>query len=138
MSNLSQNQKSFTQLTRYGMPQFRAIRRPMHFAGEVTDVGVVVSDTLQATPGRLRQFYDQRLIEPIPETIPLPPPLGRPASEASIPSVVLEQQAMEAGEVEDNGVFADVVLGIDMPVEIEDIAPPVPVPVSQQRSRRNR
>lgn len=125
MSNLSHNQKSFTQLTRYGMPQFRAIRRPMEYAGESVEVGMPVTAALQATPGRLRQFYDQRRIEPIPETIP--------TSTGDIPAVVLEQQALQAGEVQ-TGVFADVVPGIEMPVDIEEVMQPVPL----QRSRRNR
>ncbi len=126
------NQLPFTQLTRFGMPQFRVIRRPIEFANELLEVGKPVSSELQNHGVRLRQYYDQRRIEAIPETIPQAPAKGRPASEAAIPDVVLEQQAMESTGI-DTGVFADVVPGIEMPVEIEEVRA---LPVPQRNNRR--
>lgn len=138
--------KPWVALTRYGMPQFMAIRRPFTYNGVTFPIGAVIPFHFAITPQRLRQFYQQRLLAPILDTIVAAPPKGRPASEAIIPPSVLEQQALEAAEGEGMvGLSAPMTTG-GMPEieillnEIDDLEPAVapPAPRTNKTNKTNK
>lgn len=131
----------WTRLTRYGLPQFRVSRRPLFFNGTTLPVGTIIP-TSHLPLQRLRQFHEQRLIVPIPETIVAAPPPGRPAAEAEVPEQVLEQQAMEAasGEGMCSTLFIDDLPGVEALVEVDEpnIASPLAVPAPVQANKSNK
>ena len=111
----------WTKLTRFGIPQFRVIRRDLYFNATTYPVGEQLPTEVACHRHRVRQMYEQHLIEPIPETITARPPKGVPASEAQIPAAVLEQEAMQSI---DAGLPIDLP-EIQMPV-VEEVAVTVP------------
>ena len=54
----------WSQLTRTGIPVFRAVRRDIVTGGRIVVVGEEVPADLFSSRHRMRQLYEQRLIEP--------------------------------------------------------------------------
>lgn len=135
----------WNRFTRYGIPQFRVVRRNLTYNGTTLLVGATLP-TAFMTLQRTRQFYEQRLIAPIAETIVKAPPVGRPASEAIIPPQVLEQQALDAaastGMVEttfiDDLPGVDALLEEDVSEQDSDPAPVLPVHANKTNKANKR
>jgi hypothetical protein len=95
------------QLTRNGIPEFRVIRRPLTLSGRVFEVGETVPFKCVTNRHRLRQFYQQRLVEPVN----LPPGTKQAALKAFAEKQARAQQPAPA------------------PVAVSSAAAPVPVSV---------
>lgn len=56
---------SWVTLIRSGIPEFRVARKPIHSLGQTLQPGEPIPDELKQNRTRLRQLYEQRVIEPV-------------------------------------------------------------------------
>jgi hypothetical protein len=68
----NRTQPAWPYLTRFGIPEFRVIRRPIVTQGITIAVGSTVTPDTFLRRERLRQMYEQRLIEPVGELVKAP------------------------------------------------------------------
>jgi len=71
------------QLTRYAMPKFQVSRRRLFYGGEYLEPGTPIPDSMVLHRTRVRQLYEQWLIEPIAETV-----VPRPGTASLVPTPV--------------------------------------------------
>jgi len=57
------------QLTRYSMPKFQVSRRRLFYGGEYLEPGTPIPESMVMHRTRVRQLYEQWLIEPIAGTV---------------------------------------------------------------------
>jgi len=113
----------FTQLTRFGVPDFRVTRRALTL-GEVTlAVGTQLNPDLIPAAirlTRLRQFYEQRLLEPV-----VAPKGTRQAHRASPPASAPPVLAVSSQPIPTVATDAAVIPSVDIPVSTApSYAPP--------------
>ena len=125
------------QLTRYAMPKFRIARRALFFNNQHLQPGTEIPAEMVANRVRVRQLYEQWLIEPVAETV-----VSRPGvnvvvrSESTVAATFAPVESIPTAlpaAPEVAAVSEFYIPDITLPVEVEEDAPTAQAPSDPQR-----
>lgn len=122
MSSISHNRTPWTKLTRYGIPEFRVVRRSLLFNGQTVEIGQQLPANIREHRNRTKQLYEQRLIEPITETVMAAPAAGQAAKMAKPVGKVKAKEVKINNPTNAASAFIpDVTTAVDEADEVEEV-----------------